>query len=222
VIISQNGISHHNVQKKHYKQKAAEIKEWLEVRYPDIVEKANAENAEIWWLDEVGLQNTSNYVKGYSPRGVTPVVPVATKYIRVNMISAITNKGKLRFHFYKGKMNQNAFKSFLIKLITSTDKKVYAISDNLPAHHGLRLQAWLEKKTDKIRLFFLPSYAPELNPVEYLNNNLKFEAERKGYCKDEKEIQKNAMSVMRSLTSKKDRIVAFFENEKVKYANNDE
>jgi len=195
-----------------------EIRKWLDKTYPAIEKEAAKENAEIYWIDEVGVQNTSNYVRGYAPRGKTPVVPVATKYIRVNMISAISNRGKLRFHFYRGKMNQELFKSFLIRLIKSTDKKVFAISDNLTAHHGLRLQDWRDENTDKIKLFYLPSYSPELNPVEYLNNNLKYEVAKKGYAKDKNEIQNKAMSTMRSLQSTKNRIRDFFDNEHIIYA----
>jgi transposase len=182
------------------------------------VSQAEEENAEIYWIDETGVQNTSNYVKGYAPRGKTPTVPVATKHIRVNMICAITNKGKLRFHFYQGKMNQDLFKFFLIRLIKSTTKKVYAISDNLTAHHGLLLQDWVKENAAAIKLFYLPSYVPELNPVEYLNNNLKYEMAKKGYSKDKNDIKNKAMSIMRSLQSKKNRIVDFFENENIKYA----
>ena len=136
------------------------------------------------------------------------------------MICAITNRGKLRFHFYRGKMNQDLFMSFLTKLIESTDKKVYAISDNLSVHHGLRVQDWSKINADKIKLFYLPSYAPELNPVEYLNNNLKYEMVKKGYSKNADEIQAKAMGTMRSLQSKKSRVADFFENEYVKYAKN--
>jgi transposase len=186
------------------------------------VRQAAEENAEIYWIDEVGIQNTSNYVKGYAPRGQTPTTPVASPHIRVNMVSAITNSGKLRFHFYSGKMNQDLFKTFLIRLIKTTDKKVYAIADNLTAHHGLRLADWRADNTDKIKLFFLPSYVPELNPVEYLNNNLKGEIARKGYSKNENEIRSKAMSTMRSLQSTRCRIASFFEHEHVKYAKLDE
>ena len=176
----------------------------------------------IYWIDEVGVQNTSSYIKGYAPRGQTPTLPVASKYVRINMVSAITNQGKLRYHFYSGKMNQDVFKAFLIRLVKSTDKKVYAIADNLPVHHGLLLAEWLEKNNDKIKLFFLPSYAPHLNPVEYLNNNLKYEIERRGYSKNESEIQLKATSVMRSLQSLKNRIIQFFEHNLVQYAKSSE
>jgi transposase len=151
-------------------------------------------------------------------RGQTPTLPVASKHIRVNIISAITNQGKLRYHFYRGKMNQDVFKAFLIRLVKTTDKKVYAIADNLPVHHGLLLAEWLEKNDDKIKLFFLPSYSPHLNPVEYLNNNLKYEIERKGYSKNESEIQLKATSVMRSFQSTKNHTMHFFEHRSVQYA----
>jgi transposase len=214
----QNGNLPHSVQKKHYKQNEKDVQEWLNNTYPDIVKKSVLEDAEIYWLDEVGVQNTSNYIKGYAPRGKTPTIPVASEHIRVNMISAITNSGKLRFHFYQGKMDQDLFRSFLIRLIKSTDKKVYAISDNLPVHHGLVLQEWVKENSEKINVFFLPSYTPELNPVEYLNNNLKFAMVRKGYSKNENEIQRKAAATMRSLQFKKNRITDFFENKFVQYA----
>ena len=179
--------------------------------------QADEENAEIYWIDETGVQNTSNYVKGYAPRGKTPTIPVATKHIRVNMICAMTNEGKLWFDFYQGKMNQDLFESFLMRLIENTTKKVYAISDNLTAHRGLLLQDWTKENADAIKLFYLPFYAPELNPFEYLNNNLKYEMAKKGYSKDKNEIESKAMSIMHSLQSNKNRIVDFFENENIKY-----
>jgi transposase len=216
--ICRNGTLHHSAPKKHYKQNEKAVREWLDVTYPDIERQAAEENAVIYWIDEVGIQNTSNYVKGYAPRGQTPTIPVARPHTRVNMISAITNSGKLRFHFYSGKMNQDLFKAFLIRLIKTTDKKVYAIADNLTAHHGLRLADWRAENTDKIKLFYLPSYAPELNPVEYLNNNLKFETAKKGYSKDENQIRSKAMSSIRSLQSKKSPIPAFFHHQHVAYA----
>jgi len=204
--------------KKHYKQCLEEIREWLEIEYPAIVRDAKTEKAEINWLDEVGIQNESNYVKGYALKGKTPKLPVASKHIRVNMISAITNRGKLRFHFYHGKMNQNLFIDFLKKLIKSTNKKIYAIVDNLSVHRGAAVKDWVTENPDKIKIFYLPPYAPELNPDEYLNNNLKHEIAKKGFSETKNEIQSKAMSTMQSFQKNKTRVSDFFKNEKVKYA----
>jgi hypothetical protein len=162
------GFTAQRPKKKNYKQDEKEVTAWLNEEYPKIAQKAKEEKAEIFWVDETGVANTSNYVKVYAPIGKTPTIPVASEHIRVNMISAINNKGKLRFHFYEGKLNQKLYINFLIRLIKSSDKKVYAIVDNLKVHHGLRLQDWVEQNKDKISHFYLPSYTPELNPNEYL------------------------------------------------------
>ena len=186
--------------------------------YPEIVRQAVREKAEIWLIDEVGIRNASNYIKGYAPKGKTPIVPVASAHIGVNMISSITNGGKLRYHIYRGKFNQIIFMSFLKRLINGTDKKVFAIVDNSSTHHGLLVQDWIEKNAQYIRVFYLPAYVPELNPVEYLNNNLKRVMLKKGYSVNQDEVAKKAMSIMRSIQLIKNRIVSFFDNKDVNYA----
>ena len=103
-----------------------------------------------------------------------------------------------------------------------SEKKVFAISDSLSAHIDNNLKKWLEKNADKVELFYLPYYAPEINPAEYLNNNLKYEVARKGYAKNKKEIENNATNVMRSFARKKNRIASFFEHDDVKYAKSDD
>jgi transposase len=212
------GFTAQRPKKQHYKQNAEEVRAWLEEEYPAIAEKAKEENAEIHWVDETGIKNTSNYVKGYSPKGVTPVVSVASEHIRVNMISAITNKGKLRFKFYRGKMNQSHYIDFLERLIKTSNKKVYAIADNLSVHHGMKVREWAGKSADKIKLFYLPKYSPHLNPDEYLNNNLKHEMAKKGYSANADEVQAKATGIMRSIQNKTGRVESFFDKDDVMYA----
>jgi transposase len=205
-------------EKKDYRQDPKAIKEWLEVTYPAIVKRSAKEKAEIWWLDETGVRNASNYVKGYAPRGKTPTLPVASHHIKVNMVSAMTNTGKLRYHFYRGGFNQHLYMSFLKRLIKSTKKKVFVIVDNSSTHRASLVQEWEVKNAKFITTFNLPSYAPELNPVEYLNNNLKRVLLYEGYSKSADEIEKKAMSIMRSIQSSKNRVETFFDNQHVKYA----
>jgi len=184
------------------------------------VEFAAKENAEIWWLDETGARNSSNYIRGYAPRGITPTLPIASHHIGVNMISAITNKGKIRYHFYRGKFNQQIYIDFLTRLVKTTDKKPFVIVDNSSTHRGLLAKEWKEKNEKSIKIFNLPSYAPHLNPVEYLNNNLKRVMLYKGYSVNENEVEKKAKSIIRSIQSTQNRVVSFFDNENVKYAMN--
>ena len=208
-------------QKKDYRQDASALKEWVEVTYPAIVKQAAEENAEIWWVDQTGARNASNYIRGYAPKGETPTLPVASAHTGVNMISSITNNGGLRYDFYCGKFNQNIYMDFLKRLINTTDRKVFVIADNSSTHHGLLVKEWKEKHTDDITIFHLPSYAPHLNPVEYLNNNLKSVLLKQGYSVSEAEVEQIARVIMRSFLATKGRVASFFEHDDVKYAKSD-
>ena len=204
--------------KRNYKQNPAEIKAWLEEEYPEIKARAKAENAEINWGDETGCQNESNYIKGYAPKGKTPVLPVGNEHLKVNMVSAITNQGKLRYMFYREKMNGKMLIKFMRRLIKDSTRKIFFIIDNLKAHHAKIVTAWAEKHKAEIEIFYLPSYAPEYNPDERLNGNLKRELAKKGYSKNEDEIESKARGTMKSFQNNPDHVASFFQDNAVKYA----
>ena len=87
------GFSVQRPVKRAYQQNKEAVNEWVEETFPGISERAKKEDAEIYFGDETGIQNTSNYVKGYAPRGKTPVVQTESKHIKVNMLSAVSAKG---------------------------------------------------------------------------------------------------------------------------------
>ena len=89
------------------------------------------------------------------------------------MISALTCQGKVRFMLYEKSMNQQRLIAFMRSLIRTSENKVFLILDNLKVHHGKKVSAWLDQHRDQLELFFLPPYAPECNPDEYLNHALK-------------------------------------------------
>lgn len=159
--------------KKAYEQSPKAVQEWLDHTYPEIKKLAKEEDAEIYWGDETGVRNDCQHSRGYAPRGKTPVVDINAKRFSVNMVSAINNQGLLRFMIYESNMNARLIIKFMRRLIKDAGRKVFLILDNLKVHHAKLVKAWLERHQDKIEVFFLPSYSPELNPDEYLNCDLK-------------------------------------------------
>jgi transposase len=218
VYLKKWGMSPQRPIKKNYKQNPEEVQKWLDDEYPEIKERASKENAEIAWGDETGCQNETNYVKGYAPIGQTPVLPVGNEHIRVNMISTITNQGKMRFMFYRGSMNAKVLIKFLQRLIFSANRKIFLILDNMKVHHAKLVQEWLKQHKEKIELFFLPPYSPQHNPDEYLNGNLKRELAKKGYSKNRDELESKARGIMKKFQLNPEHIKSFFLSDKVKYA----
>ena len=205
--------------RKNYKQQPEEIKKWINEEYPVIAERAKKENAEIHWGDETGVQNECNYIKGYAPKGKTPTLPYGNNKLRVNMISSVTNQGKMRFMFFDGAFNAKTFLKFIKRLVQGADgRKIFLIVDNLRVHHAIVVTEWLEKHKDEVELFYLPSYCPEYNPDEYLNGNLKREMAKKDCADNLAQLESNARGIMTKLQSDSSHITNYFKEMHVCYA----
>jgi transposase len=204
--------------KRAYEQRPAEVKAWLEQQYPSIQERAIKEKAEIHWGDETGINNEAQQGRSYAPKGKTPVLHVSAKRFSASMISSVTNQGKVRFMIYKGGMNVAIFIRFLERLIKDSQRKIFLIVDNLRVHHSYALADWLKLNIDHIELFFLPSYSPEKNPDEYLNNDLKKGLSNRPIPRTHREMIGNVVSHMRSLQKLSNHVANFFQHPSVKYA----
>jgi transposase len=196
----------------------AAIAAWLARDYPAIARRAKQERATIYWGDETGISNQDQVGRSYAPRGQTPVVARTAKRITKSMISAVSNRGLMRFMLYDGALNVDRFIAFLRRLIKDAEHKVFLIVDNLKVHHARRVQAWAQSHRHEIELFYLPAYAPEHNPDEYLNNDVKQTLRQKPQPGSEDELVANTRTDMRAIQRSPARIRAYFRPDTVKYA----
>ena len=216
--LSRWGFSVQRPTKRSYRQDETKVTNWIDSEFPNIKKRAKKENAEIFFGDEAGIQNTANYAKGYAPIGKTPVVRIESKKMKINMLSAVSNRGKLRFIIYKDNMNADKLIDFMRRLVNDTSKKVFLILDNLRVHHSKKVKAWLEKYKHKIELFFLPPYAPEYNPDEFLNSDLKRSLGKRAMPRLEAELEHNVRSHLKSIQSRPNKIRSFFNAKTTAYA----
>ena len=133
------------------------------------------------------------------------------------MISAISNQGNVRFMIYQDTMNQQRLIQFMEQLIRSAQQKVFLILDNLKVHHGKLVAAWLEKHKKNIEAFFLPPYAPEYNPDEYLNHALKISVHSGHIPYSVEDISHKVQSFMRKLQHRPSAVVNFFRHPMLSY-----
>ena len=89
-------------------------------------------------------------------------------------------------------------------------KKVFLILDNLRVHHSNKVQAWLEKHKDEIEVFYLPPYAPEYNPDELVNSDLKRSVGSMASSQSKEELEHNVRSHLKSLQLCPSKISSFF------------
>ncbi len=204
--------------KRAYEQDPKRLKQWMETDYPQITACAKKEKAEIHWGDETGINSEGYNVKGFAPRGKTPVLRLTTKRNKINMISSITNRGKVRFMLYRESMTAKVLIKFMSRLIKDSPRKVFLILDNLRVHHSKVVQKWLETNEEKIKVFFLPPYSPEVNPDEYLNGDLKQRIRSGIPAKTVDALSKKTRSFMKMLQCRPNHVMNYFKHPKIVYA----
>ena len=204
--------------KRAYEQRPEAVKQWIDEEYPAIAARAKAEGGEVQWGDETALVNTDVRGRSYAPRGETPVAYAPGTRQKLSMISTVTNKGKARWMIIDGNFGADKLIEFLTALIKATRKKVFLILDNLRAHHSRPVKEWLAERKPRIEVFYLPSYAPELNPDERLNADLKHEIRKRVPVRTKGKLKAAAMEHMTEIEKSPNRIRAYFQDPRVKYA----
>ena len=205
--------------KRAYEQRPEAVQAWLDEQYPEIEKRAKAEGGEIHWGDETALVNTDVRGRCYAPAGKTPVTyTVGGTRQKLSMIATVTNQGKTRWMIIDEAFNSDKLIEFLEALIKEAGKKVFLILDNLRVHHSKPVKAWAAERQDKIELFYLPSYSPELNPEERLNADLKQAIGTKVPVRTKAKLKLAASEHMTKLEQSPDRVKSFFQDPRVKYA----
>jgi len=205
--------------KRALEQRPEEIETWLKQTYPGVLARAKAEGALIYWGDETAVKEDANWVRGYAPRGKTPVLRTPTRWEKLSMISAISPRGEVVFQIVEGSINAERFTQFLAALIEDASRKIYLVVDNLRVHHAKLVKAWLADKTERIELVFLPPYAPEFNPDEYLNRHFKTALRTGAISHNKDSLLQKATAFMQALTNMPETIRAYFRHPSAAYAN---
>ena len=194
------------------------VAKWLEEDYPAIATRARAEGAEIHWADESALCNTDVRGRGFAPIGKTPVALHPGKREHLTMISSVSNQGTMRWMIIDGRFDSARMIEFLEGLIKDANKKVFLVLDNLRVHHSKVVKAWVAAHADKIALFYLPSYSPELNPDERLNADIKQYVGTRVPVRSKDKLKTTTSYHLRLLQQQPERVKSYFQDPRVKYA----
>jgi len=203
---------------KAYEQKSPEVRKWLKKEYPAIKQRASEENGEIHWADEMGMRSDHQAGTTWAPKGKTPVIVKTGKRFRLNMISSLTNRGKLEFMLFKEGFTAGIFIDFLGRLIRYNRRKVFIIVDGHPVHKAKMVKEWLEDHSERIELFFLPAYSPELNPDELVNQDVKTNAVGKHRTLNVDQLKSNVESYLVKRRNNPTQVRKYFHEKNVRYA----
>jgi transposase len=217
-LLGQLGLTPQRPIWRAYQQRPEDVRRWLEEEYPRIRALARQENAEIYFGDEAGVRSDYHAGTTWGVKGRTPVVSSTGARFGLNLMSAISPQGAIRFMTIKGRVTARVFISFLERLIHNADRPIFLIVDAHPAHKAKLVERFVASTAGRLRVFFLPPYSPELNPDESVWRDLKNNIVGRMMITSPKQLTSKVIGFLRSLQKSPDRVTAYFNESTSRYA----
>lgn len=212
------GLTPQKPLRRAFERDPAAVRRWLESEYPRIRAAAKQAGAAIHWGDAMGLRSDHQTGTSYGRKGQTPVIPGTGQRFRCNVLSTITNRGALAFMVFHEALTVPVFLRFLRRLLRQVQRPVFLIVDRHPVHRAQTVQRWVAQRPARLRVFFLPAYSPELNPDEYLNQDVKSNALGRQRPRDRAELMTSVRSRLRSTQRQPAIVRRYFQAPDVQYA----
>lgn len=166
-----------------YERDPQKVAIWFKETYSKIKAKAMQQSARIYWGNEMGMQSADNCGKTYDIKGKMPIISKTGSRFKCNMVAAVSSQGFMNLMVFEDNFTSQKLMSFLGGLIRQIKQKIFLILDNHRVHHGKKVKAYVEKHQDKIEIFYLPPYCPDLNPQDLVNQDIKGNANNLNHLK---------------------------------------
>ena len=196
------------------------VEAWKKTEYPQIAAEAKKAGATIYFSDEASVRSDYHAGTTWAPVGQTPVVASTGARFSVNMISAISAKGALRFSIINGTLTAPKFIDFCKRLLHDAPGPVYLIIDGHPVHRSKAVRAFAESTQGQLCLFRIPSYSPQLNPDEWVWKNVKHDRVGKAGVSGPDQFKALAVKALRRLQATPRIVRGFFADPDLAYITN--
>jgi transposase len=211
------GLSPQRPLHRAYQQNPETVARWKEQEFPTIRAAAKAAGAVIYFADEAGIRSDYHSGTTWAPVGRTPVVPNTGARFSINMLSAVSAQGALRFMVHEGTVNAAVFIDFCKRLLRDTDGPIYLVVDGHPAHRAKVTTEFVAATDGRLTLFFLPGYSPELNPDEWVWKNVKHDRIGKTGVINKADLKTKAIGALRRLQKIPALVRGFFADPHLRY-----
>ncbi len=217
-LLHRLGLSPQKPLRRAYERDEVGIQKWVDEEYPKIKNRAKRNGAEIFWLDEAGIRSDDPLQRTWGLIGKTPVVPTSSKRQSLNIITAISNSGGFWYLTYSGRFNADAFISSLQDFMKYRRKPVVMILDGHPVHKSSKVKDYIASLDGKLTIEFLPPYAPEHNPDEYVFNYIKNQGVTRKPLKKDESLKSRVIADLEMIKNNKKLLKSFFLAKEVTFA----
>ena len=216
-LLHQLGFSCQKPLYRAYQRDSELVKQWKEQVFPQIQKRAKKEGAVIYFQDESGVRSDFHSGTTWALKGQTPVVETTGARFGLNMMAAITPRGEMHFMIVQSSVNADRICEFLKRLMHGHEQKVFLIWDGHPTHKAKKVKQCVESYDGRLEIFVLPSYSPDLNPIEQLWNHTKSNGVGRQSISGPDQLKKAVINKLRSLQKLPGRIASFFRHPDCRY-----
>ena len=193
------------------------LKQWKEQVFPQIQKRAKKEGAVIYFQDESGVRSDFHSGTTWALRGQTPIIEATGARFGLNMMAAITPRGEMHFMIVKGTVSSDEICEFLKRLMHGHNHKVFLIWDGHPTHKSKKVKECISAFNGRLEIFLLPSYSPDLNPIEQLWNHTKTKGVGRKAVYGPDQLKTAVINKLRSFQKLPKKIASFFRHPDCKY-----
>ena len=219
-LLAEIGITPQKPLRRAYERDRSAIEKWKKEEFQAIRKRAKRRGAEIFFLDEAGVRSDVPVGRTWAVRGKTPEVATSGQRQSVNAISAISLSGAFWFETYTYRFNKEAFLSLLKRFMKYRKRKIILILDRHPAHIARIISEYVQSLKGKLEMFFLPGYAPELNPDEFVWNHIKNNGVSKKPLRKGESLHARVKDDLKTVQKNPSLVRSFFKADSVSYIMN--
>jgi transposase len=200
-----------------YERDPAAIKRWTTEVFPGLRARAKRVGAKIFFLDEAGVRSDQVLGRTWGLRGKTPEVATSGRRQSVNALSAVNARGAFWYEIYTERLNASRFLELLKHFIRGRQGPVFLVLDGHPAHIAKAVAQYVQSLKGRLELHFLPGYAPELNPDEFVWNHLKGQGVSKKPLRRDESLRSRVQTDLAAIKSRPALVRSFFHAPSVAY-----
>ena len=216
-LLHQLGFSCQKPLYRAYQRDSELVKQWKEQIFPQIQKRAKKEGAAIYFQDESGIRSDFHSGTTWAVKGRTPIIEATGARFGLNMMAAITPRGQMHFMIVQGTVQSDRICEFLKRLMHGRDHKVFLIWDGHPTHKSKKVKECIDSFNGRLEIFLLPSYSPDLNPIEQLWNHTKGNGVGRRVINGPDQLKTAVINKLRSLQKLPKKIASFFRHPDCEY-----
>lgn len=216
-LLHQLGITPQKPLRRAYERDPIAIARWTRKVYPALRARAHRRGAKIFFLDEAGVRSDPVLGRTWAPKGQTPTVRTSGQRQSINAISAVNARGEFWYEVFSGRFNAAAFLVFLKHFLSRRRHPILLVVDGHPSHRARLVAQYVQSLRGRLEIHFLPGYAPELNPDEFVWNHLKRNGVSKTPLRQNESLRDRVIADLTAIKTRPALVRSFFHAPSVAY-----